>query len=95
MSYDEFKNTVIELADIHNKNNVEDTQSFLSSEGITGAFVYDNIPLELIVRLNLWNGWTKHDETIKTILFFIMHIWNVEDIYRKFGEEAVDKLTYI
>lgn len=95
MSYDEFKNTIIEIANLHKTLKVEDTQDFLSSEGFTGAYVYNNISLELIVRLNLWNGWTKHDESIKTILFFLMHIWNVEDIYRKFGEEAVDKLAYI
>lgn len=94
MSYDEFKNTVMELATYHKQSDVKDTQEFLCSEGITGSFVYDNIPLEIIVRLNLWNGWTKHDETIKTILFFIMHIWNIEDIYRKFGVNAVDKLAY-
>ena len=58
-------------------------------------YVYDKIPLEVLVRMHLSNGWTIHNDIIRDFIFILMHIWNVEDIYRKFGEGAVEKLAYI
>ncbi len=95
MSFDELKNSLIELAEVYKKENITDMQDFLTREGFTGSYVYDKIPLELLVRVNLSNGWNIHNDILKDIIFILMHIWNVEDIYRKFGEDAVDKLAYI
>ena len=95
MSFDELKNSLIELAEIYKKEKCTDMQEFLTSEGFTGTYVYDKIPLEFLVRLNLSNGWTIHNDILEEIIFILMHIWNTEDIYRKFGEGAVDKLAYI
>ena len=95
MSLDELKNSLIELAEIYKKENITDMQDFLAREGFTGSYVYEKIPLEILVRLNLSNGWTIHNDILEEIIFILMHIWNTEDIYRKFGEDAVEKLAYI
>lgn len=95
MSFDELKNSLIELAEVYKNENVTDMQNFLTMEGFTGSYVYDKIPLEVLVRMHLSNGWTIHNDVIRDFIFILMHIWNTEDIYRKFGEGAVDKLAYI
>ena len=95
MYYDELKKKLIRLAEVYKKKNITDMQEFLASEGFTGAYVYDKIPLEFLVRMHLSNGWTIHNDIIRDFIFILMHIWNTEDIYRKFGESAVEKLAYI
>lgn len=95
MSFDELKNSLIELAEIYKRENITDMQDFLAREGFTGSYVYEKIPLEILVRVNLSNGWNNHSDIIRDIIFILMHIWNTEDIYRKFGEDAVEKLAYI
>ena len=95
MYYDELKKKIIRLAEVYKKKNITDMQEFLASEGLTGAYVYDKIPLEFLVRLNLSNVWSIHDNILGGIILILMHIWNTEDIYRKFGESAVEKLAYI
>ena len=95
MSFDELKNSLIELAEIYKRENITDMQDFLAREGFTGSYVYEKIPLEILVRMHLSNGWNNHSDIIRDIIFILMHIWNTEDIYRKFGEDAVEKLAYI
>ena len=95
MSFDELKNSLIELAEVYKNENVTHMQNFLTMEGFTVSYVYDKIPLEVLVRMHLSNGWTIHNDVIRDFIFILMHIWNTEDIYRKFGEGAVDKLAYI
>ena len=92
-TYDEVVNLVNELVKNYNSNVIVDTQEWLScNEGINGKYVYNNIPLEILVRIHIKNEWEWHNDSIKTIVFFLMHFWNIEDISIRFGNAAVDKL---